>query len=80
MTTLDVHTNGEGCWPDLGERGFISGQITGIARLPHATESGRSSVTVRIELPTGRIVLAQTTLALLSTAVKAFEVAEEVGR
>lgn len=80
MIHLDVHIDGDNCWPDLvnehGQPNFISGQWTGIARLPGGTASGKSSVTVRIELPDGRVVLAQTTLDLLVNAVMAFRVAE----
>jgi len=73
---LDVHTHGDNCWPDLAD--FIVGKLVGIARLPEATGRGKSSVTVRIELPDGRTVLAQTTLALMRTAMLAINTAEEM--
>lgn len=74
MPVLSVIMNGDNCWPDL-RTGFIEGQWIGIARLPNGTVQGNATVTVRIELPDGRTVLAETTLALLSSAVRAFEVA-----
>lgn len=80
MIPLEVFTHGDECWLDLKEKGFITGQFVGIARLPGGTVSGRSSVTVRIELPDGRIVLAETTLRLLKNAVAAFMVAEDMER
>lgn len=75
MPVLSVITNGDNCWPDLKQKGFIEGRWVGIARLPNGTVQGNATVTVRIELPDGRTVLAETTLALLSSAVRAFEVA-----
>lgn len=74
MPVLNVVINGENCWPELKDN-FIQGEWVGIARLPQGTASGRPTVVVRLELPDGRTVLAQTTLALLSQAVRAFEVA-----
>lgn len=75
MPALTIITNGDRCWPELKETGFIVGRWTAIARLPNGTALGKPTVTVRIELPDGQTVLAETTLALLSNAVRAFEVA-----
>lgn len=74
---LDVSIDGDSCWPDLREKGFVEGQLVGIARLAKGTMSGRSTVTVRVELPDGQTVLAQTTLHLLNHAVIAFNAAED---
>lgn len=82
MTPLDIHTHGDNCWPDLtdgdGQPAFITGRFAGIARLPNATGQGKSAVTIRIELPDGRTVLAQTTLALMDAALTAFRVVEQM--
>lgn len=75
MPALTIITNGDNCWPELRKKGFIVGQWTGLARLPNGTVQGNPTVTVRIELPDGQTVLAETTLALLSSAIRAFEVA-----
>jgi hypothetical protein len=75
MSLSVVITNGDNCWPDLRTKGFVEGQWVGIARLPNGTVSGNATVTVRIELPDGRTVLAETTLALLRNALIAFEAA-----
>jgi len=81
LMSLSVITNGDNCWPDLREKGFVEGGYppevggVGIARLPNGTVSGNATVTVRIELPDGRTVLADTTLALLRQAMIAFEAA-----
>jgi hypothetical protein len=74
MPHLSVIMNAENCWPELKDN-HVQGEWVGIARLSHGTASGKPTVIVRIELPDGQIVLAQTTLAILSTAVRAFEVA-----
>lgn len=75
MPALTIIMNGDNCWPELKEKGFVTGDFVAIARLPNGTVSGKPTVTVRIELPDGQTVLAETTLALLSNAVRAFEVA-----
>lgn len=77
MIGLQVIIDGDGCWPDLKPDKFIKGKWTGIARLKAGTTSDKSTVTVRIELPDGQVVLAETTMALLSTAIKAFEIADK---
>lgn len=74
MPALNVVVNGDNCWPELANK-FIEGELVALARLPHGTASGKPVVIVRIELPDGQTVLAQTTLALFSQAVRAFEVA-----
>lgn len=72
MIALDVFVDGDACWPDLTERGFVEGRWVGIAALSHGTVSGKPTVTVRIDLPDGQTVLAETTLALFQGAAAAF--------
>lgn len=72
MPHLDINTNGDNCWPDLRTAGFIRGEWVGIARLPNGTRNGNPTVTVRIKLPDGQTVLAETTMALLESAMAAF--------
>jgi len=79
MPALQIILDGDNCWPDL-RAGFIEGQWEGIARLRRGTVLGNATVTVRIRLPDGQTVLAETTLALLEGAVRAFRAAEEAGR
>jgi len=71
MIGLDLQLEGDNCWPELKEKGFIEGEVSGIAGLPHGTVEGRPSVTVRIELPDGQTVLAETTLRLFLAAARA---------
>jgi len=77
MIALEVIIDGDNCWPDLKD-GFVTGEWVGIARLSNGTALGNATVTARIRLPDGQTVLAETTLALLETAVRAFRAAEGV--
>lgn len=78
FTPLTIVLNGDDCWPELKERGFVQGVFVALARLPNGTVGGRSSVIARIELSSGQVVLAETTLALLRSAVQAFDAADSI--
>lgn len=79
MPVLDikVHENGDNCWPDLKNKRLLAGTLAGVARLPHGMQSGKSSVSLRIHLATGEVVIAQTSLELFLAAATAFRAAEE---
>lgn len=78
---LPIHLDGDGCWPDvtkLREEGRLidlmgsdTGPVLELAALPAGTVSGKASVTVRVNLPDGRVVLTEVTLRLLKLAVDA---------
>lgn len=75
MKRLDIKLDGDNCWPELrdGDR-MIVGDLTGVALLPDATtQSGAKvpGVTLRVDLPDGRSVLALVKLELLSAALRA---------
>lgn len=72
MPTLDIHVDGDNCWTDLREHGFTVGKIVAVAALPNGTTEGNPTITFRIELPTGDVVLAETTLRLFGQAAAAF--------
>lgn len=78
MPSLDIkleptiHPDGDGCWPDLKDRPYEHGLLTGISALKAGMQTGRPSVTLRIEADDGRVILAETSLRLLSSAVRAF--------
>ena len=70
---------GDGCWPDLREkreRGLLldamgeNASIT-FAGLSGGMESGRASVSIRIDLPDGRVVVTETSLRLFKAAAVA---------
>lgn len=49
-----------------------------VARLPGGMVSGKSSVAIRIDLPDGRVVVAETSLALFLGAARVFQVRENM--
>lgn len=62
----------EPAWPDLPTKEVI--HITEpleITALSHGMESGATSVALRINLPDGKVVIAETSLALLVATVRA---------
>ena len=75
MLDLVVQVTGDGAWPDLAGKEVIGYdeimQPLQIAGLAGGLASGKPSVTLRVDLPDGRVVLAQTSLALLLTAADA---------
>lgn len=80
MIPLDIHLQGDNCWPDLHGAGdkVIHAQLRAIARFPMGMQSGKSAICVRIDLPDGRAVLAQTSLDLLRGAMLAIEAREKM--
>jgi hypothetical protein len=83
LTHLPLFIHGDSAWPDLTAKrdtGLLvnvmdeDGALE-LAALPQGTVGGRTTVTIRVNLPGGRVVLAQTTLRLLKAAVRAFEAA-----
>ena len=81
MTPMTIILDGDKCWPDLtnqsgdgmADKVIDGGSIDAMACLPMGTSGGNPSVSVRINLPDGRVVIAQTTLALLLSAGDAFK-------
>jgi len=73
----------EPAWPDLGdiEQGMHHGRVIwlgngappiAITALKGGMTSGKPSVAIRLDLPDGRTVIAETSLALLLAAADAF--------
>jgi hypothetical protein len=82
MPMISLHLNGDGAWPDLAKKDTEGNLIhlqgndgppIGLCVLDSGMVGGRPSVAIRIDLPDGRTVLAETSLRLLLTAAKAFE-------
>lgn len=79
MPVLRLNMIGDGCWPDLqGKIGTPhvihlgnGAPAIGLAVLEHGLESGLPSITIRIDLPDGRVVLAETTARLFIQAGRA---------
>lgn len=81
MISLSIHAQGDACWEDLQSRTeqliwLNSGAGLAIARLPRGMASGRSSVAIRVDLPDGRVVVAETSMALFLACAGAFKAAE----
>lgn len=74
---IDLKVHGDGAWPDLEakpdrvhwQHGFSMCGLTA------GMESGRPSVAIRIDLPDGRVVVAECSLGLLEMAVRALRAA-----
>jgi hypothetical protein len=70
--------DGDNCWPDLKDKHdkviHLSNDALPIqvALLDKGMTSGRPSVTIRIDLPDGRVVLAETSLRLFVAAGRGF--------
>jgi hypothetical protein len=73
MPGMKIILDGDNCWPDLKEKGFVElEQDLEIAMLQSGMASGAPSVSMRFELPDGRTMLAQTSLKLFLSAARAF--------
>ena len=72
MITLSIILDGEGCWPDLAEKGFEKADLVSIAALSDGMTSGKPSIAFRFSLCDGRTAIGQTSLALFLSAADAF--------
>ena len=76
MPSLRIILDGDGAWPDLTQKAndglLLQGKWTGIAALPGGMASGRPSVSIRIDLPDGRVVWTETSMRLFLSAARAF--------
>lgn len=68
MIHLHVILDGEGIWPDLIGRQLPEVKAITIAGLGHGLTSGKASVAIRIDLASGEVIVAQTTLTLFMEA------------
>lgn len=72
MPTLTVDMSGDGAWPDLLKRNVIhlgnDAPPIQIAVLAGGMRSRKPSVSIRLDLPDGRVVVAETSARLLCTA------------
>lgn len=72
MPSIDLILR-EPAWPELATRSDVI-HVTdpiGMTGLAGGMESGATSVAIRIDLPDGRVVIAETSLALLLSAGRA---------
>lgn len=83
MPSITMHLDGDACWPDMldGREVIHLGNDAppiGMALLKGGMISGKPSVTIRIDLPDGKTVLAETSLILLESAVRAMRARSDV--
>ena len=82
LIPLAIELDGDGCWPDLDaviDAGkYHEGRLEAVALLKNGTESGKHTVTFRVDMPDGSVVVAQTTLALLVMATRGMKARAEV--
>lgn len=73
-TRLDVRPNMElNPWYDIPGGSYGQGIIERIGLLPNGTANGRPTVALLVRMADGSAVLAETTWALLSSAVRALD-------
>ena len=76
MTMMNIIMDGEGAWPDLKEKPVAQlHHVKGVAAcalLHGGMQSGQPSVALRIELPDGSTVVAETSARLFVTAGRCF--------
>ena len=80
MIALDVILDGDGCWPDVHTNPdvqFNKHTAMAIARLRGGMASGKDSVAVRLDMADGRVVIAETSMALFLAAADAFRARAE---
>jgi hypothetical protein len=81
MPAMSILLNGEDAWPELKDLPadnliHVTDPIQ-VARLKGGMASGKTSVAIRIDLPDGRVVIAETSLELWNASTAAFRGAEE---
>ncbi len=80
MPVLSIFRDGDNVYPDLKDKADRIIHVTtpwSVSRLKGGMKSGKSSVMIRIDLPDGRIVMAETSMELFQAAARAFKIADE---
>lgn len=73
MHPVELHLDGDGCWPDLKDIVFDHGILMEAAYLEGGMVGGNPSITMRIRLDDGRIVLAETSARMFVTLAAAIK-------
>lgn len=75
MLPLDVHADPDGCWADLGripEKVIDAVTKLSVSAAPSGERSKAPTVAVRMDLPDGRVAVAETSLRDFWRAAKLF--------
>jgi hypothetical protein len=77
MPHIIIEPNGDGAWPDLKDRPFHhlaeGAAPIRVAFLDGGMRSGRPSVAIRLDLPDGQTVVAETSGRLFAAAARALK-------
>ena len=73
MDPVTIHLNGDGCWPDLKLKSFAHGVLHSVAYLAHGMQGGNPSLSMRITLDDGSIVIAETSARMFVTLAAAIK-------
>lgn len=78
MLGLDLNLDGDGAWPDLLGRmdqvvHLREGTTLRVSVLAGGMTSGKPSIGIRLDLPDGRVVIAETSARLFVTTARAIE-------
>lgn len=75
MIAMNIKLDGDNAWPDLAGKDIIhlanDAPPISVAVLDGGLKSGRPSIAIRIDLPDGRCVVAETTARLFCSAARA---------
>jgi hypothetical protein len=75
MISMTINLRGDNAWPDLQNKPVIhlanDAPPIQVAMLEGGLASGRPSVAIRIDLPDGQTVIAETTARLFCSAARA---------
>jgi hypothetical protein len=75
MPTMTIILNGDGAWPDLDGKHVVhlgnDAPSIQVAALGGGMESGRPSVAIRLDLPDGSVVVAETSAQLFISVARA---------
>lgn len=81
MNIIKVILEGDSCWADLAEKtkdGKVTwlrdGDVLSIAALSKGMTSGKPSIAIRINLPGGKVAIAETSMRLFLGAAEAFKI------
>jgi hypothetical protein len=73
MPGMTIHLEGDGVWPEMAKKTILHVQDFDVAALDGGMQSGAPSIAIKIDLPTGQVVFAETSLKLFLTAADAFK-------
>jgi hypothetical protein len=73
MPGLHLFLEGDNCWPDMKDKVIRQGVDLSLAALRAGMESGKPSISVRVDLADGSVAFVETSLILLLSAADAFK-------